>query len=327
MGSVSGVGGRAPRAPPRRGVLTVRDGSGLVIGMRKLGLALALAAAFGCSHKRPRPPPPAPLPVELPSIAFEGARLDELKFSEARLTFTARVDNPNPFPLSVSRVRFALLLEGRPAAQGQLDTAFAIPPASAAPPVDPAAPAALVPGEGSITFPVAIRFGALPGFAKVMAAQREAAYALSGAVAFSTPSGMVEVPIQAGGVIPIPKRPDVQVARFQLRSASPTRIVLELRIRVGNTNVFPLPSARLDYTLYVSGRDVARATGRLESPLGVGETAEILIPIEISPLKVGKAAARFLLPFASLKVELKGGLDFEGVPVPLDLDADVLPKG
>ena len=40
----------------------------------------------------------------------------------------------------------------------------------------------------------------------------------------------------------------------------------------------------------------------------------------------GKAAARFLIPFASIKVALKGGLDFDGVPIPLDLDADVLPK-
>ncbi len=301
--------------------------------MRKLALTLALAAAFGCSHKKPRPPPPAPIPVELPSIALEGAKLDEFKFSEARLTFSARVDNPNPFPLSVSRVRFAVLLEGKPAAQGQIDAAFAIPPATAAAPAVPpepvalagaaTPPATLVPGKGSISFPVAIRFSAVPGFVKVMATQREAAYTLTGAVAFSTPHGVVEVPIQAGGTIPVPKKPDVQVARFQLRSASPTAIVLELRIRIGNTNVFPLPSARIDYALWVSGKDVARATGRLESPLGVGETAELVLPIEISPLKAGKAAARFLVPFASMKVELKGGIDFEGMPIPLDLDADV----
>jgi hypothetical protein len=173
---------------------------------------------------------------------------------------------------------------------------------------------------------VAIRFSAVPGFVKVMATQKEAAYALTGAVAFSTPHGVVEVPIQAGGMIPVPRKPDVQVARFVLRSASPTAIVLELRIKVGNTNVFPLPSARLDYTLFVGGKDIARATGRLASPLAGGETAELTVPIEISPLKAGKAAARFLLPFASMKVALKGGFDFEGMPIPLDLDADVLPK-
>lgn len=296
--------------------------------MRKLAFALALAAA-GCSHRRLPPPPPAPIPVELPRVAFEAAQLDGLQFTQVALTFRARVDNPNPFPISVARVRFSVLLEGKPAAQGQLDTPFAIPAAAPAlpPSPPPGAPPALVPGKGSISFPVAVRFGAVPGFVAVMAAKQEAACALTGAVVFNTPYGFVEVPIQGGGTIPVPKKPDVQVARLVLRSASPMAIVLELRLKVGNTNVFPLPSARLDYTLVVNGKDVARATGRLESPLGVGETVELTVPIEISPLKAGKAAARFLLPFVGIEVKLRGGLDFEGMPVPLDLDADVLPKG
>lgn len=283
--------------------------------MRKLALALALVAAAGCSHKKPRPPPPAPIPVDLPQIAFEGARLDEFKFTQTLLTFRARVDNPNPFPLSVSRVRFGILLEGRPAAQGQVETAFAIP----------AMTPDLVPGKGSLSFPVTIRFGAIPGFAKVMATQKEAAYALSGAVAFSTPHGVIEVPIQGGGMIGIPRMPEVGTPSIRLRSASPMEVVLEARLRIGNPNGFPLPAARLHYALLVSKKEIAQANGGLE-PIGPGESGELVVPIRISVLKAGKAAARFLIPFASIKVAIKGGLDFDGVPVPLDLDADVLPK-
>jgi LEA14-like dessication related protein len=263
---------------------------------------------------------------------MEGAKLDKFGFSETLLTFTAKVENPNPFPLSVARVRFGILLEGKPAAQGQIDTAFAIPaatseasPAADTPPPAGATPAPapeLVPGRGSITFPVAIRFGAVPGFLKVMAAQKEAAYALTGAVSFRSPAGVVDVPIQGGGMIPIPGKPDIQVARLQLRSASPKAVLLELRFKVGNTNGFPLPSAKIDYALHVGGKEIARATGRLDG-IAPGESAELTVPIEISPFKVGKAAARFLVPFSSMKVELKGGFDFEGFPLPLDLDADV----
>jgi LEA14-like dessication related protein len=319
----------------RSSVLTLRDESGVLLAMRKLALTLALVAAAGCSHKKPRPPPPAPIPVDLPQIAFEGAHLDEFKFTQTLLTFRARVDNPNPFPLSVSRVRFAILLEGRPAAQGQVETAFAIPAAVEPAIAEPAAvvPAALVPGalpglvpgRGSISFPVAIRFGAVPGFAKVMATQKEAAYALTGAVAFRTPHGVVEVPIQGGGMIGIPRMPEVQAPRIRLRSASPMEVVLEARLRIANPNGFPLPAARLHYALLVSKKEIAQASGGLES-IGPGESGELVVPIKISVLKAGKAAARFLIPFASIKVALKGGLDFDGVPIPLDLDADVLPK-
>jgi LEA14-like dessication related protein len=283
--------------------------------MRKLALAAALIVAAGCSHKKPKPPPPpAPIPVDLPQIAFEGAKLEEFQFTKAQLTFRARVDNPNTFPLSVSRVRFAIQLEGRPAAQGEIETAFAIPAAAEG-----------VPGRGSIGFPVTIRFGSIPGFAKVMATEKEAGYALSGAVAFQTPHGVVEVPIAFNGVIGVPRLPKFEILRLQMRSMSHTEVVLELRIRIGNTNGFPLPSARLDYGLVVSDKEIARATGRLEAPVLPGESAELTVPIRISVLKAGKAAARFLLPFASLKVELKGQFDFDGVPIPLDLDADVTP--
>lgn len=280
--------------------------------MRKLALALALVAAVGCSHKKPKPPPPAPIPVALPLIAFESAKVDEFKFSRALMTFTCRVDNPNPFPLSVSRIRFGLQLEGRPAAQGAIDTAFAIPAGVEA-----------VPGQGSITFPVAVQFGAVPGFAKVMAVEKEAGYSLSGAVAFRAPQGVVEVPIAHAGTVPVPKLPKFEIVKFSMRSASPKEVVLELKARIGNTNGFPIPSATLDYGLVVSKKEIARATGRLEAPISPGESAELTVPIEISVFKAGKAAARFLIPFASMKVELKGQLTFDGVPVPLELDADV----
>jgi LEA14-like dessication related protein len=285
--------------------------------MRKLALALAVAVtAAACSHPRPKPPPPAPLPVALPLIAFEAAQLDEFQFTRAALTFRCRVDNPNPFPLSVQRVRFALQLDGRPAAEGEVESSFAIP----------AMASESVPGTGSITFPVVVRFGAVPGFAKVMASKKEAPYAVSGAVFFRTPYGIVDVPMATEGVLGLPRMPQLKVEKLVMRSASPVEVVLELKLRVGNTNGFPLPAARIDYALVVSDKEVARAQGRIDLPIAPGEAAETTIPIRISPLKAGKAAARFLLPFASLKAELKGGIDFEGVPIPLDLDADVLPS-
>jgi len=281
--------------------------------MRKLALAVALVSALGCAHKKPKAPPPAPIPVELPLVAFESAKVEEFKFSQALLTFTCRVENPNPFPLSVSGVRFEILLEGRPAAKGTVDTAFAIPAAADA-----------IPGRGSISFPVAVRFSAVPGFAKVMALEKEAGYSVTGAVAFRAPQGVVQVPIAFEGTVPVPKMPKVDVLRLTMRSASPTAIVLELVVRIGNTNGFPLPSAHLDYGLHVSKNEIARAIGRLKAALLPGESAELVVPIEISPLKAGKAAAGFLIPFKSKKVELKGRFEFDGVPVPLDLDADVV---
>jgi LEA14-like dessication related protein len=286
-----------------------------------LGLALALslgAAAAGCAHKKP-PPPPAPIPVALPLVAFEGVKLDELKFSGTTLTFECRVENPNPFPVSVWRVRFGLQLEGRPAGTGEVEVPFAVP----------AAGADGVAGRGSIAFPVVLRFAAVPGFVQVMAREKEAGYALSGAVSFRTPHGVVDVPMAYAGTLPVPRAPKIDVLKLTMRpvtSRVPTEIVLELLVRLGNTNAFPIPSAHVDYGLVISDKEIARAEGRLAAPLLPGEAAELAVPITISLLKAGKAAARFLLPFASLDVSLRGHVEFDGVPVPLDLAAAVVPQ-
>ena len=59
-------------------------------------------------------------------------------------------------------------------------------------------------------------------------------------------------------------------------------------------------------------------------PIAGGATAATAVPIKISPLKAGRAAARLLIPFSSVDASLKGEAVFGGVPVPLDLSTSIL---
>lgn len=286
--------------------------------MRTLATAaLTAAATLACSHARAPTPLPAPLPVAQPLVAFEAVKVDGLGFLGATLSFRARVENPNPTPISVVRLDYALDLEGGRAAQGSVPLALALAAA------DPAAG----PGTGDVVLPVQIRYAAVPGIAKVLATDHEAAYALGGAVTFSTPAGQISVPLWQTGRVVVPRAPRFRVEKVVLRSASPREVALEMRLDVANPNEFVVPAGRIGYGLLLSGKEIVRADVEIPEPIAAGGNAAVLVPIKLSPLKAGKAAARLLIPFTSVDVAVKGEAVFGGVPVPLDLATSILPGG
>ncbi len=279
--------------------------------MRALALASAALAFTACSHARPKP---APVPVQRPLVAFEAVKVEGLGFLGADLAFRGRIENPNPTPLSVVRVEYALELERTPAARGVLDAPVAVPAVDAA-----------GPGLATVLLPVRLSYAAVPGVARTLARDREADYALGGAVVFLTPAGEVRVPIQASGRLPVPRAPRFHVEKVLLRSASPREVKLEMQLDVTNRNAFELPAGRIGCGLHLSKKEVVRADVEIAQPIAGGATASVVVPIRISVLKAGKAAARLLIPFTSLDVGVKGEAVFGGVPVPLDLATHILP--
>lgn len=284
--------------------------------MRSLALPAALSVALAACAHSPKPPPPAPIPVNPPTIAFESVNVEGLAFLGVSMSFRARVENPNATPISIVRVDYTLDVEGGRAASGALPLSLALEAAG------PAGPAAT-----SLLLPVELRFAAVPGIARVLALDREAAYALGGSVTFLTPYGEVRVPMAQDGRIVVPRSPRFHVEKVILRSASPREVALEMRLDVLNPNDFPIPAGRIGAGLLLSNKEVVRADVEIPEPIGGGATAAVHVPIRISVLKAGKAAARLLIPFSSLDVAVKGEAVFGGVPVPLDLATTILPGG
>jgi LEA14-like dessication related protein len=291
--------------------------------LRPLLLAAATAAlAAGCSHAR-KVPPPAPLPVEQPRIALEAAKVESLGFTGLNLEFGCRIENGNPFPLTVLRVAYRFTLEGRAAAAGTIETPLGIGPAVLPPPAMPdAAPS---PGLAALTLPVSVRYRDVPSFAPLLQLGREAAWALAGEVTFSTPAGPVVVPLRQEGRLALPRAPRFRVERAVLRKATPRELVVEVAVKVHNPNAFALPAGRLGYGLFLSDKEVARTDVVLAEPIEAGDEATVAVPLRVSVLKAGSAAARLLLPFTSLDVAIRGQAVFDGVPVPLDLSSSLVP--
>jgi LEA14-like dessication related protein len=253
--------------------------------------------------------------VERPLISLAGVpKVEKLDFLGVSLAFACRIENPNPFPLSVAGVSYRLELEGRKAAQGSMAAPLAVAPADAG-----------GYGAGTVAVPVGVRFTDVPGFAQVLALDREAAYRLTGEVTFNTPGGLVSVPIAQAGTLVVPRAPRVAVGNVMLRKASPREVALEMSMDVRNPNGFPIPAGRIQYGLFISGNEVVRTEVLIPEPIAAGGSTVLAVPVSVSPFKAGKAAAKLLIPFASMDVGIRGEAVFGGVPVPLDLATSILP--
>ena len=65
--------------------------------------------------------------IEKPSVQLTGIQISGLSFSEQTLLLSFNVDNPNPFPLPVSGVRYHVRIANQTFASGQTQGEFSIP--------------------------------------------------------------------------------------------------------------------------------------------------------------------------------------------------------
>jgi LEA14-like dessication related protein len=146
------------------------------------------------------------------------------------------------------------------------------------------------------------------------------AYRIDGAVGVETPVGLVSPRFNHQGSVPVPRLPSLRLASVSADMRSLTDLELGLTLEVENPNPFPLPGAALRFDLLVN--DVPVATGREATlaPLHAGGEARLKVPIEVSLLGAGRAAATI---HGGAEVRLRGTLRAGGLETPVDLRMEV----
>lgn len=91
----------------------------VVLWMRAAILALCFATLAGCASSGRT--------IESPVVLLEGIALQELNFKEQKFQLRFNVDNPNPFPLPISSVRYKVFLEKMQFAGGETAGRFTVP--------------------------------------------------------------------------------------------------------------------------------------------------------------------------------------------------------
>lgn len=248
----------------------------------------------------------AKVAVQEPRITFRSASLDSLDLEGATLAFEWSVENPNGFGLDLASLGYALDLEAKRIVDGKLPGGLQIPANGAAP----------------LKLPVHVRFADLAGFAALVSKKEDVAYRLSGTVGVRTPLGVVELPVSHDGRLPLPRLPGFSLDGLSVRSTSFTDVGVDVKVRMKNPNRFPIPAPTLSCGVSIAGSPVANAETRFAAPLAAGSSAVVAIPVRLSLLGAGRAAAS-IAQGGPVEVALTGSASFGGLTVPLDLRASL----
>lgn len=260
--------------------------------------AAALAAVLalsGCAAVRDL----AAGAFDRPTLTFESWAARDLDLDGVTILLRYRVDNPNGFGLDLAELGYALEVEGRPIASGDLPAGLQLR-ARAASPLD---------------VPVRLRWREVPGLARVLVSQRDVAYRVSGRAGVRSPIGVLTLPFEHAARVALPRVPSVRLEGVALREASFSQVSLDLKLRVGNANAFPLPVGALTYGLRVGDREVVSGASHPLVAVPAGGDAVVSIPVRIS---TAQAAGSVRELTRGAEVRLRGVAGFGGLDVPLD---------
>jgi LEA14-like dessication related protein len=239
--------------------------------------------------------------LKKPTLAFRAVTVEVIDFDGATLAFDYRLTNPNGFGLTLTRVEYWLGLDGHEAVRGQVEGGLTIPAS----------------GEAPVRFTARLPFAEVPRLLELLQRGGSVAYTLGGRVGLSTPLGAIELPVEHAGRVDLPGLPHFRLAGVGVRLSSLADLELDVRLAVHNPNPFPLPATSLRYTLTVGGEVVVSGATAAVHPVAARADGELVIPVKVSLLGVGHAAAA--VRGGGAEVKLSGEVKLGPVRLPLEL--------
>jgi LEA14-like dessication related protein len=239
---------------------------------------------------------------ERPRLQLESVGVEAVDLEGATAVARYRVENPNGFSVPVARLSYQLDVEGQRVAAGALPGGLRLPARGAAP----------------LVIPVRVRYGDVPAFLEHVARRDRIAYRVAGSVGFDTALGAVDLPWSHSGEVPLPKLPAFSVDSVRVGGAGFTGVTIDIKVRVGNRNPFPLPGGRLEYRLDLNGAPAVRGAAASLAPVPAGGSAVLDLPVKVDLLAAGLGAGQ-ALSSGRAEVVLSGSAAWGSLRIPVDL--------
>lgn len=271
--------------------------------VRSVVLAALLAVA-GCAEVRDL----VGRAFERPTLTFQSASLDGLDFEGVTVALHYRVDNSNSVGLKLARLGYALDVEGRRVVSGELPAGLQIPARGSAP----------------LVIPVRLRFRELPEAISLLVTRDQVAYRVSGHVGVDSPIGVIDLPFEHEGRVPLPKPPSFSIESARITSTSVARVGLTVRLKINNTNGFPLPVGSLKYAIAISGTPVASVEAQPLAGVPSKGSGFVDLPLSIDTFGAARAAA-LAISGEPIDFNLTGAAGYGSMRVPLDVKRRLAP--
>ncbi|HYV47330.1 MAG TPA: LEA type 2 family protein [Myxococcaceae bacterium] len=232
--------------------------------------------------------------VKKPTLTFKSASLANVSLGDATINLNYRLDNPNPFGLSLATVQYELLVEGHQVVAGQPPNGLTIPAS----------------GSADVVLPANVKFAEVAPVLETFLTKDEAAYTAKGAFGVETPIGIITLPIEHSGTFPVPKLPTVELQPPQLAEVTLTSATLQLPLVVTNRNAFPIPISGVSGAVSVGGSRVGTVSSPDIGAIGPQSTVPVMLPVRLDFAQAATAVMALQRPGGAMVVfdaEIRSG--------------------
>jgi LEA14-like dessication related protein len=207
-----------------------------------------------------------------PSVHVVGTSLRGLSLTNAVLLFDVEVSNPYGVALPLADLSYALSSGGRKLLEGSIQPSGSIP----------------AKGKQVIQLPVTVGFAPVMATLKGLKPGALLPYTADLTLGVDAPAaGRIEVPASKSGELPVPAVPEVQLTAFEIGKLALDRTSGTAKLKVRNTNQFPLGLKRLGMSIALGGTGVGSSRLSDAASLQPGESATLSVPVSFSPRAVG----------------------------------------
>jgi len=250
-------------------------------------------------------------PRPTPTVSVTGVRITDFSLTDLTLAFDVSINNPYSVPLPLVNIDYALASQAQPFLQGQAPLQGTIP----------------VGQSKTVTLPAKVVYLEL---LKVLQAVRPGAiipyHAALGLSVNAPIVGVLRLPIEKDGQLPVPAPPKVAVSSVTWQNLSLAGATGLLKLSVSNPNAFAFEVAGLDYDIKLGAFSLTKGGLTNAASLAAGAAHEIGIKVAVSTSQAGLAILQMVRGQSSsysLAGALAIGTPFGPLRLPLALSGQV----
>jgi LEA14-like dessication related protein len=238
-----------------------------------------------------------------PKAHVIGASIRGLSMENIVLLFDVEIENPYPSALPLADLGYALSSNGNKFLEGTLKPSGSIP----------------AHGKQVLQVPATVLFSSLSTALKGVKPGSVVPYTANFRLGVDAPAlGRIDVPLSRSGEFPVPAIPQVELGSLVIGKLGLDQIKASAKLRVKNTNQFPLDLTRLGVSFALGGQEVGSSSLANPVSLPAGQETTIEVPLSFSPRSVGIGIVN-LLKGSQIAYKVSGSIDANSRFGPLSL--------
>ncbi len=246
-----------------------------------------------------------------PTASITGVHVSDLSLVELTLVFDVAISNPYAVPLPLVNIDYALASQGQPFLHGQAALQGEVPAGQ----------------SKTVSLPAKVVFVELLNLLQSVRPGAIIPYRGTLGLSVNAPVlGVLRLPLEKEGTLPVPSPPTVSVASVHWQNLSLTGARGVLQLRVTNPNAFAFDVAGLDYDIKLGGHSLAKGGLVNAASVAAGAAQELGINVSISTAQAGMAILQLLQGQSSsysLGGSLAIGTPFGPLRVPVSVAGQV----